>query len=579
MNILEITLAVYEAGDVCSGLEAIAAALPDTGDPTAVVWVPPAPARPLWTGPEGWTPPAALLESARTAVSSMLAELDPETTGLDAAVDVLTIPAARTGALVVASAAAVAVEPRRWERTAAALATLSERDRAGGEDATAASERISALEAERHDLRRRVEEGEALHTLGLAANRSLDPDEVLELVTRLTRTALGATYVTVSTTEQGSARTTATAGLRGVPPEHDALADQVIEAGKTVKVGGGEALSPDDFPLHAAEGMIVGMGVPLSLYGDVIGALVLGYRRQIDLTPRHVRLALTLAGHAAVAISNARLHRALAMRTAEAERAYEELRWSAEAKERFFAALSHELRTPLNAILGYHSLILDGVAGEVAPGVEEFLTNSHRAARGLLHLVNDVLDLSKIEAGKVELHREQLGARELLMDAVAAVQPMADQKQLQLIVEPMEELPPLNTDVDRVRQILVNLLSNAIKFTDAGQISIGVELMTAGLGRRAGDRTFRIAVRDTGPGIPEADQERIFHEFEQIRGPSSHGGTGLGLPISRKLARLLGGELTVESGVGEGAVFVLSLPLESPEEQGTTIASAEEPIQ
>jgi signal transduction histidine kinase len=264
-----------------------------------------------------------------------------------------------------------------------------------------------------------------------------------------------------------------------------------------------------------------------------------------------------------VAISNARLHGALAQRSRELERANEELRWTTEAKDRFFASMSHELRTPLNSILGYHSLLLEGVVGEVPSSVRSFLDRAQRSTRNLLHLVNDVLDLSKLEAGKMELVIGPVRMRAVVEEALATIEPLAAARQIAVGVQPLPPLPQVLTDADRVRQILINLLSNAVKFTDAGGVTVAVERVDGGEGAAPPEAEGWVEVRvaDTGPGIAAENQERIFHEFEQIIGATARGGTGLGLPISRKLARLLGGDLTVQSRVGHGSTFTLRLPV------------------
>jgi len=284
--------------------------------------------------------------------------------------------------------------------------------------------------------------------------------------------------------------------------------------------------------------------------------------------PRDTRLALTLAGHAAVAISNARLHGALAQRTREMERANEELRWTTEAKDRFFASMSHELRTPLNSILGYQSLLLDGVVGEVPLPARSFLERAQRSTRTLLHLVNDVLDLSKLQAGKLELVVVPARLRGIVEEALATIEPLAAARRIAVEVEPWPPLPPVHTDADRVRQILINLLSNAVKFTDEGRVTLSAVHGDGAAGEGAPHGWVELRVSDTGPGIAAENQERIFHEFEQIVGATSRGGTGLGLPISRKLARLLGGDLTVESELGHGSTFTLRLPERSDEHGG-----------
>jgi signal transduction histidine kinase len=455
-------------------------------------------------------------------------------------------------ALLIAAAGTFGEDLEPWRMIAAIL-----------EHQEALCDRAARAEAECGELRRRAEEIEALQTLGLAANRTLDPDEVLQLVARFTRTLLGSHYVTVSTVEQGSVHTAASIGIRteGVNGDYH-LARTVVEAGKALVVGGPDGeLDVSDFPFHAAEGMRTGLGIPLSLFGETFGALVVGYRSDFEPTARDVRLALTLAGHAAVAINNARLHRTLADRSLALAGAYERLSSVTRERERFYNAISHDLRTPIGAVKGYCDLLADGVAGALSSQALRYVGNAQRAAMGMLELVDDLMDFAKLEAGKLEVDPLPVAPGRLVEDAVATVEPQASAKGLRLIVPPLADLPEIVTDGRLVCRILSNLLSNAVKFTDAGEVA--VEL--AWLGDRGEDAEPREAarlefrVRDTGRGIPAADLERVFGEFEQVRGSS---GTGLGLPVSRRLARLLGGELTAVSS-GAGSVFTLGLPVSS----------------
>ncbi|HET7274555.1 MAG TPA: GAF domain-containing protein, partial [Longimicrobiaceae bacterium] len=239
-------------------------------------------------------------------------------------------------AILIADNGAFGQDLEPWDQLARALERFEERYR-----------RMSKAEEECEQLRRRVEENEALHTLGLAANRTLNPEEVLSLVARFTRTLLGAHYVTVNTATDGKVETVASIGLRTAHITEDYLfARRVVEAEKPLTVNGPEAnFRAEDFPFHSAEGMRVGLGIPLALFGETFGALIVGYREEYPLTPRDTRLALTLAEHAAVAIGNARLHAAVEDRSKELERAYDELRRVSLAKESFFASINHELRT------------------------------------------------------------------------------------------------------------------------------------------------------------------------------------------------------------------------------------------
>jgi signal transduction histidine kinase len=427
--------------------------------------------------------------------------------------------------------------------------------------------RLARAESECGELRRRVEEIEALQTLGLAANRTLDPDEVLQLVARFTRTLLGAHYVTVSTVEQGSVHTAASVGIRtdGVQQDYH-LARTVVESGKTLILGGPEGeLRVSDFPFHAAEGMRAGLGIPLALFGDTFGALVVGYRSDFVPLARDTRLAITLAGHAAVAINNARLHRALADRSRDLAIAYERLSAVTRERERFYNAISHDLRTPLGAIKGYCDLLADGIAGQLPKQALRYVGNAQRAAVGMLGLVDGIMDFAKLEAGMLELDLAPTPLRQIVEDAAATVEPQAHLKGLRLVLPNLEALPEIVTDGPRVGRILCNLLSNAVKFTDSGEVSLQIAWDGGwhdGDEPREGGTHLELRVSDTGRGIPAADLERVFREFEQVRGSA---GTGLGLPVSRRLARLLGGDITAASQPGEGSVFTLRLPyLRSP---------------
>jgi len=228
-----------------------------------------------------------------------------------------------------------------------------------------------------------------------------------------------------------------------------------------------------------------------------------------------------------------------------------ELELAIGARSRFYASMSHELRTPINAILGYSSLLLDEIFGPLNEQQVSSIQRTHKAANHLLELVNDVLDLSKIEAGKVELQIESVSFPDLIEDLFVTVSPLAEQHGVSLDLD-SESAFTLVSDARRVRQILLNLLSNAIKFGRGQPVRVVCE--------RRENGHLEIAVIDRGEGIPVNDQEKIFDEFVQLRAEYDTPGTGLGLPISRSLAELLGGRLTVESEPEHGSVFRLSLP-------------------
>ena len=224
-------------------------------------------------------------------------------------------------------------------------------------------------------------------------------------------------------------------------------------------------------------------------------------------------------------------------------------------KSEFLASTSHELRTPINAILGYTSLLREEIYGDLTDKQKSGLDKISVASRHLLDLINDILDLSKIEAGKMLVHLEEVPVRQLASELAQAVEPLAREKGLRLSVEADRNLPVLFSDPTKIKQILLNLLSNAIKFTADGEVRLTAE--------RAGEDRIRIAVSDTGIGIREEHQEMVFSDFRQLdQSPTrKHGGTGLGLTITRQLVTLLNGEISVSSTYGEGSTFTVELPV------------------
>ncbi|MEA2536855.1 MAG: hypothetical protein QOF11_1089 [Chloroflexota bacterium] len=226
---------------------------------------------------------------------------------------------------------------------------------------------------------------------------------------------------------------------------------------------------------------------------------------------------------------------------------------ASEAKSRFLASVSHELRTPMNAILGFTDALLGGVDGRLNPEQTASLGWVQRGGRDLLGLINEILDLSKIEAGRLTIDPQPFDPRELVEAVVAQYRSLAAQKGIRFTWHDAAGPTEVVLDRQRVSQILVNLFGNALKFTSAGE----VDVETGG----AAESVFRVAVRDTGPGIPADQHETIFEEFQQ--GSREEAGTGLGLAISRRLARVMGGDITLESEPGRGSVFYLTLPLDT----------------
>jgi signal transduction histidine kinase len=328
----------------------------------------------------------------------------------------------------------------------------------------------------------------------------------------------------------------------------DALVGQCAERRAAVQIDDLTKAPPHPlFDLHSQAGVRALLAVPLLHQQEVIGALVVRRKRVAGIAEDTVSLLQSFAAQSAVAIQNARLFR-------ELERKSRELEAASRHKSEFLANMSHELRTPLNAVLGYAELIQDGIYGEVSAKMQGVLERVQQNGRHLLGLINDVLDLSKIEAGQLTLSPVDYSLRELVLDVVSATEALAAEKKLTLEVDVPPDLPRGRGDERRITQVLLNLVSNAIKFTEAGVVSIRAKVE---------DGSFLVAVSDTGVGIAPEDRERIFQEFQQVDSSSTRrkGGTGLGLAIAKRIVELHGGRIWVESMPGQGSTFAFTLPL------------------
>lgn len=248
------------------------------------------------------------------------------------------------------------------------------------------------------------------------------------------------------------------------------------------------------------------------------------------------------------------LEHRVAERTIELEEKSRQLALASTHKSQFLANMSHELRTPLNAILGFTELLLDEVYGPLSTKMRQVVGRLQANGRHLLGLINDVLDLSKIEAGQLTLSRDRFDLGATVRSVVAATESLAQAKNLGLSVVIADVLPPATGDERRIRQVLLNLVGNAIKFTDSGSVELAA---------RQNGSEFEIDVSDTGPGIPPDDQARIFDEFQQLDSSTtrSKGGTGLGLAISRTIVELHGGRISLTSVLGRGSTFRVTLPI------------------
>jgi signal transduction histidine kinase len=265
-------------------------------------------------------------------------------------------------------------------------------------------------------------------------------------------------------------------------------------------------------------------------------------------TPSEIQLVETFADQAAIAIENVRLFN-------EIQATSKELEVASRHKSEFLANMSHELRTPLNAVIGFSDVLIQGMVGELGPKQTEYLEDIRSSGQHLLSLINDILDLSKVEAGKMELEPSRFSLSDALQAVVMMVRERAAGRGIGLSTQIDPEIDPVEADERKVKQVVLNLLTNAVKFTPAGG---QVQLRAT----RAGDGVV-VAIRDTGMGISPADQARVFEEFAQARGGATREqeGTGLGLTLSRKFVELHGGTIWVESELGKGSTFTFTLPL------------------
>jgi GAF domain-containing protein len=287
--------------------------------------------------------------------------------------------------------------------------------------------------------------------------------------------------------------------------------------------------------------------VPMLREGVPIGILTLTRSEVKPFTDKQIELVTTFADQAAIAIENVRLFDEIQDKSRQLEEA-------SQHKSQFLANMSHELRTPLNAILGYTELMADGAYGEPSEKMLGILKRLEANGRHLLGLINDVLDLSKIEAGQLVLELSDYSVQDIAQTVRSTLEPLAADKKLAFKVEMAPELPPGRGDGRRLTQVLINLVGNAIKFTDAGEVAIKAEGING---------SFYVAVRDTGPGISAADQAKLFQEFQQADNAITRkkGGTGLGLAISKRIIEMHGGRIWVESQVGRGSTFAFTLPV------------------
>ena len=340
--------------------------------------------------------------------------------------------------------------------------------------------------------------------------------------------------------------------VKNVPvvPERGSITARALLEGKVIHVA--DVLADPDYTFTEAQKLgrfRTLLGVPMLRQGVPIGVLALTRSEVRPFTDKQIELVSTFADQAAIAIENVRLFDEIQEKSRQLEQA-------SRHKSQFLASMSHELRTPLNAIIGLTEMMVSNAPRFGTEKATEPLRRVHRAGTHLLGLINQVLDLSKIEAGKLELNPTLVDLATLVDEIVGTARQLAEQNKNRLVVEAHDNLGSLMVDPMRLQQILLNLLSNACKFTKAGEVALRI--------RKIVDERSRIefAVADTGIGMTAEQQAKLFEEFSQAESSTAqrYGGTGLGLAITRKLARMMGGDVTVNSEPGKGSVFTVRLP-------------------
>jgi signal transduction histidine kinase len=416
------------------------------------------------------------------------------------------------------------------------------------------------VQARTAELTRSVDELRALTEVSQAVNSTLDLSNVLDTIVakaaQISATEAGAIYVLDETKHEFQLSATfgmseeMIAAVRNMHAEISAAVGLLTETHEPNQTADLRDLPPtpvNEVILRA--GYRARLVVPLLRSGKVVGALVVRRRAPGNFPPNITDLLETFAAQSVLAIQNARLFR-------EIEDKSRQLQVASEHKSQFVASMSHELRTPLNAIIGLTEMMVTNAARFGTEKAQEPLQRVNRAGTHLLGLINQVLDLSKIEAGKLELNPQTVQLAPLINEVIGTAGQVAEQNKNRLVVDAPENLGALTVDPMRLRQILLNLLSNACKFTKEGEVTLRARKVANG------GNWIELAVSDTGIGMTAEQQAKLFKEFSQadVTTAQRFGGTGLGLAITRKLARMMGGDVNVTSELGKGSVFTVRLP-------------------
>jgi signal transduction histidine kinase/HAMP domain-containing protein len=415
------------------------------------------------------------------------------------------------------------------------------------------------VEVRTRELARSVEELEALGEISQTVNTTLDLETVLTSIVRhavqLSKADAGTIYEFDETEQVFIPRTNyglSNEFIQAMRESKQRVGDKTVlgqSAEKRLPEQIPDLVNVPDYPISYMKqtDFRALLAVPLLRKDRHIGGLVVRRKVAGKFTDSVVDLLQTFAAQSVIAIHNARLF-------LEIEDKGREIEIANKHKSEFLANMSHELRTPLNAILGYTELIIDNIYGTVPEKIREVLERVEKNGRHLLNLINDVLDLSKIEAGRLTLSLNEYSMQDIIQTVFTSVEALAAEKNLYLQIKTHRVLKTGKGDEQRIAQVILNLLGNAIKFTDQGKIVVEATVS---------NESFLVSVSDTGPGLSETDQKKIFEEFRQADGSSTRvkGGTGLGLSISKKIVEMHGGRIWADSSLGKGSTFSFTLPI------------------
>jgi signal transduction histidine kinase len=419
---------------------------------------------------------------------------------------------------------------------------------------------FTELEARNRDLTESLEQQTATsEILRVISSSTTDLQPVFDALLKSAVKLCVASHASLFQVDQGVLRHISAYGtMRGAAPIGGALAispgsgpGQAVLERRTIHVHDMESkintLSPDVAATIKREGVQSTLSVPLLRGGDAVGVIIIRRKEAGPFAEKQIRLLETFADQAVIAIENARLFREIADKSRQLEAA-------SRHKSEFLANMSHELRTPLNAVIGFSEVLAQGMFGDINEKQTEYLQDILESGRHLLSLINDILDLSKIEAGRMELEPADFDLPSAIDNALILVRERASRRGITLGSTIDARLGLIHGDERKVKQVLLNLLSNALKFTpEGGRIDVGAGLH---------DAVAEVSVADTGIGIAPADQEAVFEEFRQVGTAEKRAeGTGLGLALSRKFIELHGGKIWVQSEVGRGSTFTFTLPV------------------